>query len=200
LNDNRNPLPEELKLLTNAPQEAHQSSLLDTPIEENSHEEPKTEEEEEEKDKSNDLALAIPTPFVTYNIQPGDTLIGISLKFAVPIEVLKKHNYLPHGYNVYHLKAMQIPTWGKDVPIPATKPMTRPEQLKEFKRKAGQDCTLEEAKFYMENSNYDEAVALKEFKEDREWSTDSTTDFHPSVRTETIPNKNKVVKESKFKK
>jgi len=174
LNDTRNPLPEELLKLE------YKKDTLQI--------EGKAKEQEEEKVADHEDVQ--PPPLFTYTIQPGDTLVGISMRFNAPIEELKKHNYLPHGYNVYHLKTMQIPTNGKPVPKLLMPPPSKADQLKEFKRKAGDACTLEEAKFYMEAANYNEDTALEEFKEDRRWAANSTVQFRPSVKTATIPNRN----------
>ncbi len=58
---------------------------------------------------------------------------------------------------------------------------------------------VEEAKFYLENADYNEAEALKEFNEDRLWAAQSAVAFKPSQKTAPVPGPEKPKKESRFK-
>jgi len=127
-------------------------------------------------------ATATPTPtekltkdvrkdnFIVHPLNRLDTLMGLALRYDVPIDELKRVNQLT-GHNISHLFEILIPLKPNQTPevkkIHLTKKQEQDQLIRSFRSKTGVD--LDEAKFYMEEANFDLDAALSEYKADSQW-------------------------------
>eukprot|EP01114_Cavostelium_apophysatum_P008056 TRINITY_DN2031_c0_g1_i3.p1 TRINITY_DN2031_c0_g1~~TRINITY_DN2031_c0_g1_i3.p1 ORF type:complete len:480 (-),score=125.36 TRINITY_DN2031_c0_g1_i3:321-1760(-) len=68
-----------------------------------------------------------PPEFFVHMIQKEDTLVGLSLKYSIPVPILQRVNHLS-GANllqISHMKSIRIPTNGKYIPSQTIRPPTK---------------------------------------------------------------------------
>jgi len=176
LMDQRHPLPTELlKLEFTEPKTSTQ--VVETPqsesasIENSSNSintlgeiEKNSEEEKEEV-------------FFEHIVQKTDTLVGLSLKYHVPTADLVRVNQLK-SYQIYYLKIMLIPTQGRSFPPQLIAPPTNKSKIISFQKRVG--CTIEEARYYMEECECDEEKALQAYEEEKRWEKQASNTFKGS--------------------
>jgi len=132
----------------------------------------KKEKEKEEKEKEN--------PFFIHVVTKTDTLVGLALRYGVSVDEIKRANFLTSGQLIWHRKNLRIPTHGRVFQPQRIAVPTHREIASLFKNKTG--CKdLAEAKYYLEDCEYDMETALKHFEEDKKWENENETRFHNSV-------------------
>eukprot|EP01099_Mayorella_cantabrigiensis_P006525 TRINITY_DN5484_c0_g1_i1.p1 TRINITY_DN5484_c0_g1~~TRINITY_DN5484_c0_g1_i1.p1 ORF type:complete len:307 (-),score=65.23 TRINITY_DN5484_c0_g1_i1:113-1033(-) len=109
--------------------------------------------------------------FVRYEIQPTDTIQGIALKAQISIsQILRDNNLI--GYNISHRHHLWIRT--KDGCMPDCL-VSKPKEYQPNKRTLEQRfrqmtlASVDDAKCYLEMSDYDIGEAVKAYKSDLEW-------------------------------
>lgn len=112
--------------------------------------------------------------FIYHPVQKEDTLMGISLKYNVPMVDIQRVNRLMGSQNIWHLKTIKIP---KTKDSKATPLFMSPKNLTvdplegpiaEFQRVVG--CSKEEASFYVSEAGGDVEMALIDYKADSEFA------------------------------
>eukprot|EP01116_Phalansterium_solitarium_P001865 TRINITY_DN11699_c0_g1_i1.p1 TRINITY_DN11699_c0_g1~~TRINITY_DN11699_c0_g1_i1.p1 ORF type:complete len:407 (-),score=148.80 TRINITY_DN11699_c0_g1_i1:220-1344(-) len=115
----------------------------------------------------------------------GDTLVGLSLKYGVPVHVIKSVNKIPPYVNeCYQFKVLLIPT---DVAEPIVTPAN--ESSKTVARrmfKNATKCTAAEAKYYMDEHGDDLAAALKQWREDEEFEQQNSSNEPRAVQVKSV--------------
>ncbi|CAG8528077.1 13152_t:CDS:2, partial [Racocetra fulgida] len=100
---------------------------------------------------------------VIHHIKKEDTLIGISFKYNVKISEIRKENQL-FDDNIFARKILIIPNYfGQSLSEKPSK-----EDVKRFQLQSKCVDTVE-AKYYMEQSNYDIDKAVQIYREDILW-------------------------------
>jgi len=119
-----------------------------------------------------EVFIADDSPYHT--ITPEDTLVGISLKYNIPVDEIKKANKM-FSSNVQERKKLLIPGKGSGQVRPKTENeqvFERRNKLKEFQRLTGTE--LPEGKYYMEEANYDLEAAKTQYQQDVAWERSFT--------------------------
>eukprot|EP01091_Cochliopodium_minus_P017546 TRINITY_DN6900_c1_g1_i1.p1 TRINITY_DN6900_c1_g1~~TRINITY_DN6900_c1_g1_i1.p1 ORF type:complete len:286 (+),score=80.91 TRINITY_DN6900_c1_g1_i1:53-910(+) len=97
-------------------------------------------------------------------VKSGDTLAGIALRYSVSISSLKQQNNL-YSDSIFHLSKLLLPGNAKVI---STTPLTNSGAIiKDFVSRTG--VSSEEAKYYLDETNYDLDLALEEYNEERNW-------------------------------
>jgi len=134
LGDKRNPLNEDmLSIEYNKPIEPIiRSTSPTTPEIHNDDESTSSEEDEDKKKKDEKVA-----DFFVHIIEKGDTLVGLSLKYGVQVDVLARINFLNKSnfHQISHIKQLKIPTNGKTISPQVLRTPTKQEITNEFARK-----------------------------------------------------------------
>ncbi|CAG8624645.1 15228_t:CDS:2, partial [Racocetra persica] len=105
---------------------------------------------------------------VIHHIKKEDTLIGISLKYNVKITEIRKENQL-FDDNIFARKILIIPNYvGQSLSANPSKEDVRKTLVKRFQLQSKCVDTVE-AKYYMEQSNYDINKAVQIYREDILW-------------------------------
>lgn len=112
--------------------------------------------------------------YIEHPVSPADTLFGVALKYGMEVSDLKRVNKL-RGNDVIGRKVLYIP---RSASALAAKPANQ-EQSDAAKRRTivrkFMDITncdsLEEAKFYLDETEYDLSRAIAMFNEDSAWET-----------------------------
>eukprot|EP00698_Gefionella_okellyi_P008548 TRINITY_DN2123_c0_g1_i1.p1 TRINITY_DN2123_c0_g1~~TRINITY_DN2123_c0_g1_i1.p1 ORF type:complete len:286 (-),score=51.52 TRINITY_DN2123_c0_g1_i1:709-1566(-) len=126
------------------------------------------------------------TGFVLHTVTDTDTLVGLALKYHVSTQDIRSHNKL-FGDNVFSRKKLIMPT--KVAPARVIEELAQasanaragivsPQErvrkqltlIESFRITMG--CTEQEAKYYMQVSNYSMDKACRLLKEDRDWEKD----------------------------
>jgi len=134
---------------------------------------------EDEKEKK-------PPEFIIYEVQEGDTLVGISLKYDVPVNEIQRANFITTGHQIFHRKTLRIPTHGRWLAPQIVKPKGEAELISDFKGRTGSGS--EEAKYYLREAEMDMEEAVKNFKDDKAWEQLHGGKFKGSVK---VPSENK---------
>jgi len=113
--------------------------------------------------------------FLIHYISSKDTLVGISLKYNVKVDDIKRANNLFTGSlnereTLIILGVSKIP---KDVEDPTDEMKEERERQRVTKRfqLATKCVSPEEAKFYLEDCAFNVDEAIKRYKEDTEWAS-----------------------------
>lgn len=123
--------------------------------------------------------------FIVHPLNKLDTLMGLSLRYNVQvtkfcviyskfiqIDELKRVNQLT-SHNISHLDEILIPLKPNQSPevkkIELTEKQQQDQLIRTFKSKTGVE--LEEAKYYLDQANYDLTKALNEYKADAQWES-----------------------------
>jgi LysM repeat protein len=93
---------------------------------------------------------------------PHDTLQGLALRYRIPVSELRRFNTLPSN-NVQILKTLRVPI-SHNQPIEPQEMTDNEVTLQRFRNETGE--SLEEAKFYLEESKWVLQEALQLWKED----------------------------------
>jgi len=140
--------------------------------------------EAETKEEKNEPAKKVvydPEKYHLLHVTEVDTLVGISLKYNVPISRLQRINRLGNSHQIFHLSTLLVPKTADNKappPRPHEAAAIRKEALKSFQRRTG--VTAEEARFYMEEHDYHLEKALKEYEEETKWEQSLGNKKHSS--------------------
>eukprot|EP00026_Physarum_polycephalum_P014198 Phypoly_transcript_14688.p1 GENE.Phypoly_transcript_14688~~Phypoly_transcript_14688.p1 ORF type:complete len:260 (+),score=41.96 Phypoly_transcript_14688:120-899(+) len=119
--------------------------------------------------------LNVTDEFILYDVQFGDTLAGIAIRFHTNAGKLKQLNRLVTNDEVHTRKTILIPRHPTQTPLPpkqtATPKSSSPIDL--VVRKTG--VSREEAKFYLEENGGVVAHAVAAIKQDEEWDEEQKT-------------------------
>lgn len=106
--------------------------------------------------------------YITHQVTRADTLAGLALKYKTTTSTIKRVNRMPNDL-VFQRDVIFIPkTAGCTQPIPSIDKMPNSSKIGFFVSRTG--CAKEEAKFYLEESDWDVDTAVKSWKEDMSWS------------------------------
>jgi len=138
--------------------------------EEETEEDKKLREKEREKEKEEVEKRG----FVVHKVQKSDTLFSLSLRYDVTVEQIKSANMISSSSTfIQHHPTLRIPTTKLPPPLPVKK-----ELEEERKREAMERAFLRivkgevdrlEAKYYLEESDWDLTAAVNSYKESTEW-------------------------------
>jgi len=115
--------------------------------------------------------------YYKHKVLTNETLVGISLKYSISMEELKRANKL-FSREIYTRKFLLIPV-SPNTPLPQNEPDSRLELLRTFKSKT--KSSLEEAKFYLDSNDGNVEKALQEWEEDKRWEEVNGTKNFRSV-------------------
>jgi len=105
--------------------------------------------------------------FIVHNVQEGDTLAGLALKYDVSKEEIRRLNKLPTE-ELRHLKRLCIPLKGRVVNVSQLpQEETISWKKKSFKQKTG--ASNEEIDIYLSEHNGNVTEAIKAYMDDLEW-------------------------------
>jgi len=104
--------------------------------------------------------------YIEHTITSVDTLQGIALAYGISVSTLKRANMLT-SHSIAHLTKILIPVGNPTSPPPKDQEIKKIQTLAEFQRKTG--SSPEEAKYYLEDCDYEIAAALKQWREDNLW-------------------------------
>jgi len=148
-------------------------------------EEEEEEEEEKEKKKKKKEEDKETENFYIHKVRSSDTLVGLSLRYRIPIDTLKKVNKINNfddNNAIYTRKYLRIPK-NKDNEFV----QDAPEESEDFKKRklvrqfaSITGAQLDEARFYLEDYNFILKKAIAEWNEDKKWEnrTSKTQDNH----------------------
>lgn len=104
--------------------------------------------------------------FFVHHVSISDTLAGISIRYKIPKEVIRKVNKMQTD-QVIEKKILYIPKVpGVDCPSP--NPVnTRSLVLSSFMKAT--NCDKAEASYYLDTADWDEQAAIKLWKDDMLW-------------------------------
>ncbi|KAL6056840.1 hypothetical protein QOT17_015867 [Balamuthia mandrillaris] len=114
--------------------------------------------------------------FFYHTIQDTDTLQGLSLKYHVSREALKRVNNTSSDIQLMAMKQIRVPK-SEHVKAPLPSPQQTEEQARRAtfrKFKSRTECTDEEAKFYLQEAHYDLEKAMALWREDEDWEYKAT--------------------------
>jgi len=153
-----------------------------TPEVHNDDESTSSEEDEDKKKKDEKVP-----DFFVHIIEKGDTLVGLSLKYGVQVDVLARINFLNKSnfHQISHIKQLKIPTNGKTISPQVLRTPTKQEITNEFARK--NKLNADEARYYLEDNNWDIEAATKELEKDEEWEKENAQKFKASEHFEPLP-------------
>ncbi len=136
---------------------------------------------ETEKPKVEETPTGENDQFYNHPVLSTDTLVGISLKYNIPVSFtpsnaskakdIQRANKLT-SQQIYHKKVLLIPK-SSDFQFPTTEPDTRTEILRSFRSKTS--MSTEDAKFYLEEAEYNLEKALKHWADDEAWAKNNPT-------------------------
>jgi len=110
--------------------------------------------------------------YVIHYVSPRDTLVGISFKYNVPVDHIKRANKM-FSSNINEREKLIIPgakTLPKTVNDPTDEMKVERERQRLTKRfQVATKSPEEETKFYLEEHDYDVEKALQSYKDDVEW-------------------------------
>jgi hypothetical protein len=110
--------------------------------------------------------------YFLHRIKPSDTLEGLCLRYRVTQRAVMKLNHLSTK-KIQFLKEIRIPLRsGEPSPVMEDETETESNAERDLIQNFAQDtsATLREAKYYLQLSHYDYQEALREWREDEEWS------------------------------
>eukprot|EP01117_Protostelium_nocturnum_P007437 TRINITY_DN2659_c0_g1_i1.p1 TRINITY_DN2659_c0_g1~~TRINITY_DN2659_c0_g1_i1.p1 ORF type:complete len:367 (+),score=143.14 TRINITY_DN2659_c0_g1_i1:102-1202(+) len=114
--------------------------------------------------------------FLKHVVKSTDTLVGLSVKYDVKTDDIKYFNRLVKDSDLFTKPVVLIPYKGQKITHPnkRTELDERKQEMKRmvkrFHKQTG--CELEaEAKFYLDDSNFDYELALQKFREDSTWDS-----------------------------
>jgi len=117
-------------------------------------------EKQESKDKN--CTVFSDSSVLSHTVMPHDTLQGLALRYRIPVSELRRFNTLPSN-NVQILKTLRVPI-SHNQPIEPQEMTDNEVTLQRFRNETGE--SLEEAKFYLEESKWVLQEALQLWKED----------------------------------
>jgi len=111
-----------------------------------------------------------------------DTLQGIAIKYGCSVQEIRELNQLRS--NIIHERvSLQIPhkrdNVSNDIKLEDLEKLLESKLIHKFKRQA--KCTLEEAKYYLDEANMEFSKAFIAFAGDSEWSKSANPPFSPSI-------------------
>lgn len=128
--------------------------------------------EEKEKKQSEEERELRDQGYFKHHVQTTDTLQGISLRYGIPVDDIKKINKLFNASSLISRRFIYVKT-SKDItslppPIETSEEQRKRQMVSKFVS-IGKDSSKEEARAYLESNNWDLAAALKEYDGDRNW-------------------------------
>eukprot|EP01095_Lingulamoeba_sp_RSL-Kostka_P008915 TRINITY_DN3041_c0_g1_i1.p1 TRINITY_DN3041_c0_g1~~TRINITY_DN3041_c0_g1_i1.p1 ORF type:complete len:192 (-),score=42.92 TRINITY_DN3041_c0_g1_i1:55-630(-) len=106
--------------------------------------------------------------YITHFLSPFDTLQGLSLKYDVPIQSIKRVNNITSEMMLKIKKSVLIPNVNSEnyenvTPMIIKRKKNKPsfELIDNFKQKLNYNCSTKDATYYLENNNLDLVKALE---------------------------------------
>jgi LysM repeat protein len=113
----------------------------------------------------------VPKSLYNYIIQKNDTLVGIALKFGIPVGELQRTNRLLNR-EIFHLKKLLVPVAEQNLHLFPNLDLTTNESAKQVLTHRFIErthCSIEESTSYLERNSYNFESSLKEWKD--KWET-----------------------------
>jgi len=128
--------------------------------------------EDKEKKRSEEERELLEQGYFKHHVQTTDTLQGISLRYGIPVDDIKRVNKLFNASSLISRRFIYVKT-SKDVtslppPIETSEEQRKRQMVSKFLN-IGMDSSKEEARAYLESNNWDLTAALKEYDADRIW-------------------------------
>ena len=142
------------------------------------------EKEESESESSSVDPPPPPPPFVYHTVDLGtDTLLGLSLRYNVPIRTIRSLNSFSGDLLTHAPSVLKFPVSGAPTPAVLAVPVlsaeaTRARQVAAFGSSHG--TSRQEALYYLSATDFDVAAAAEELALDREWAKKHDGDFKPA--------------------
>lgn len=189
------PLPQGLKdppaysLPTSSPQ--HHADLKGFPSSGSSEDPPAYSALDQQPTSSEAGNNDPPAPDVTHHLHPTDTLSSLSLAYAVPLPVLRKHNTLYSDHLISARRTISIPGSHykggislSSTPVESEEEMERKSKLRKFM--VGAKChEYDVAELYLKQADHDLERALESFRADERWEKENP--FEKNGKTKANP-------------
>jgi len=120
---------------------------------------------ETEKTKGSEDKTDDNEKFIKHNVVEGDTLVGISLKYNVPVPTLQRANRLT-SHQIFHKKSLVIPLAATPADV-IPQDNLKSEALRKFQKQTG--ASREETQLYLDEHNYNLEEALSHWEKDSKW-------------------------------
>lgn len=144
-------------------------------------------EEIEQERARNELPISKDGQFYVHEVESGDTLVGVSLKYGVSKQDIRRVNKMMDD-NIITRKTIMIPR-SENAPTPEVERRTdRRASIREFKKKVNQQCADEEVEFYLAEADNNIDIAVEKYKEDVGWEKNRSSIRSSSSTLPSAPN------------